>query len=74
MWVDYMPHTTVVSTAISSFYHRQIIKKDIKGGKKSIKQRAPALSDSTTFHQLWDALGSKLIESTQEHLLYTRIS
>jgi hypothetical protein len=36
------------------------------------KQRAPAFSDSTTFHQLWDALGSKLIESAREHLLYTQ--
>ncbi len=43
----------------------------IKGGIK-MKQRAPALPDSATFQQLWDALGSKLIESTQEHLLYTQ--
>jgi hypothetical protein len=35
------------------------------------KQRAPALPDSATFHQLWDALGSKLIESAWEYLLYT---
>jgi hypothetical protein len=34
------------------------------------KQRAPALSNSTTFQQLWDALGSKLIESTRERLLH----
>jgi len=36
------------------------------------KQRAPALPDSTTFQQLWDALGSKLIESAQGTLLYTQ--
>jgi hypothetical protein len=36
------------------------------------KQRAPALPDSTNFQQLWDALGSKLIESTQGNLLYTQ--
>jgi len=37
-----------------------------------MKQRAPALPDSPTFQQLWDALGSKLIESAREHLLYTQ--
>ncbi len=37
-----------------------------------MKQRAPALPDSPTFQQLWDALGSKLLESTREHLLYTQ--
>jgi len=37
-----------------------------------MKQRAPALPDSPTFQQLWDALGSKLIESTQGHMLYTQ--
>jgi hypothetical protein len=36
------------------------------------KQRASALSNSTTFQQLWDALGSKLIESTREHMLHTQ--
>ena len=36
------------------------------------KQRAPALPDSTTFQQLWDALGSKLIETAQGNLLYTQ--
>jgi len=36
------------------------------------KQRAPALSDSATFQQLWDALGSKLIESAEGNLLYTQ--
>ena len=36
-----------------------------------MKQRAPALPDSPTFQQLWDTLGSKLIESAREHLLYT---
>ncbi len=37
-----------------------------------MKQRAPALPDSPTFQQLWDALGSKLVETAQEHLLYTQ--
>ena len=37
-----------------------------------MKQRAPALSDSATFQQLWDALGSKLIESAEGNLLYTQ--
>jgi len=37
-----------------------------------MKQRAPALPDSPTFQQLWDALGSKLIDAAQEHLLYTQ--
>jgi hypothetical protein len=37
-----------------------------------VKQRAPALPDSLSFQQLWDALGSKLIEAAQERLLYTR--
>jgi hypothetical protein len=36
------------------------------------KQRAPALPDSTNFRQLWDALGSRLIESAQGNLLYTQ--
>ena len=36
------------------------------------KQRAPALPNYTTFQQLWDALGSKLIESAQGNLLYTQ--
>ena len=36
------------------------------------KQRVPALSDSATFQQLWDTLGSKLIESARERLLYTQ--
>ena len=36
------------------------------------KQRAPALPDSNTFQQLWDALGSKLFDSAREHLLYTQ--
>jgi len=39
-----------------------------------MKQRAPALLYSPTFQQLWDALGSKLIETAQGHLLYTRVS
>ncbi len=37
-----------------------------------MKQRAPALPNSPTFQQLWDALGSRLIETTQGHLLYTQ--
>ena len=37
-----------------------------------MKQRAPALPNSPTFQQLWDTLGSKLIETAQEHLLYTQ--
>ena len=36
------------------------------------KQRAPALPDSATFQQLWDALGSRLIETAQGHMLYTQ--
>jgi len=37
-----------------------------------MKQRAPALPNSPTFQQLWDTLGSKLIETVQEHLFYTQ--
>ena len=37
-----------------------------------MKQRAPALSNSPIFQRLWDALGSKLINAAQEHLLYTQ--
>jgi len=33
-----------------------------------VKKGATALPDSTTFHELWDAIGSKLIESTQGQL------
>jgi hypothetical protein len=36
------------------------------------KQRAPALPNSPTFQQLWDALGSRLFESAREHLLDTQ--
>jgi hypothetical protein len=36
------------------------------------KQRAPASPVFPTFQQLWDALGSKLIEAAQERLLYTQ--
>ncbi|MFC2046909.1 hypothetical protein ACFLTK_01340 [Chloroflexota bacterium] len=38
------------------------------------RERALALPDSTTFQQLWEALGSKLMETAQGHLLYTRAS
>ena len=37
-----------------------------------MKQRAPALSDSATFQQLWEALSLKLVESAQGNLLYTQ--
>ncbi len=37
-----------------------------------MKQRTPASPDSPTFHQLWDALGSKLIETAQGNMLYTQ--
>jgi hypothetical protein len=37
-----------------------------------MKQRAPVLSDSPTFRQLWDALDSRLIETAQERLSYTQ--
>ena len=37
-----------------------------------MKQRPPALPDSATFQQLWDALGSKLIETARGNLLYTQ--
>ena len=37
-----------------------------------MKKRAPALPDLPNFHQLWDALGSKLIDAAQENLLYTQ--
>jgi len=33
-----------------------------------MKQRATALPNSPTFQQLWDALGSKLIEAAQGQL------
>jgi hypothetical protein len=36
------------------------------------KQRAPALPDSITFQQLWDALGSKLIDAARGNMLYTQ--
>jgi hypothetical protein len=38
------------------------------------KRRVPALPNSTTFQQLWDALGSKLVETAQGNLLYTSMS
>ncbi len=37
-----------------------------------MKRRAPALPDSATFQQLWDALGSKLEEIARGNLLYTQ--
>jgi hypothetical protein len=37
-----------------------------------MKRRASALPDSATFQQLWDALGSRLIETAQGNLLYTQ--
>ncbi len=36
-----------------------------------MKKRAPALPDSPTFQQLWDVLGSRLIETAEGHMLYT---
>jgi len=48
-----------------------IVNKYVVRRKNVKKQRAPALSDSTTFQQLWDTLGSKLIESAQGNMLYT---
>jgi len=36
------------------------------------KNRAPASPDSTTFRQLWEALGSRLEESAREYMLYTQ--
>ena len=38
----------------------------------SKQKGAPALSNSPTLQQLWDALGSKLIEATEGRLLYTQ--
>ena len=35
-----------------------------------MKQRAPALPDFPTFQQLWDALGSRLIETARGHILH----
>ena len=37
-----------------------------------MKRRVPALPDSTTLQQLWNAFGSKLIEAAHQHLLYTQ--
>jgi len=37
-----------------------------------MKQRALALPDSTTFQQLCDTLGSRLIETAQGRMLYTQ--
>ena len=38
----------------------------------SKQKGAPASSNSPTLQQLWDALGSKLEEAAQGHLLYTQ--
>ena len=35
------------------------------GGSKSMKRGAPGLSNYHTFQQLWDAVGSKLVEASQ---------
>ena len=37
-----------------------------------MKQRAPALPDSTIQASLEDDLGSRLIQALEEHLLYTQ--
>ena len=37
-----------------------------------MKKRAPALPNSPTLPQLWDAFCSKLAESGREDLLYTQ--
>jgi len=37
-----------------------------------MKQRAPVLPNFPTFQQLWDALGSRLIETAQGHMSYTQ--
>jgi len=36
------------------------------------RERAPDYRNSTTFQQLWDALGSKLIETAQGHLTFNQ--
>jgi len=36
------------------------------------KERAPDLSNSATFQQLWDALGSKLREAAQGSLTFNQ--
>ena len=40
--------------------------------EQTMKKRAPASLDSATFRQLWEALGSKLIQSAREQSLYTQ--
>ncbi|GAF72136.1 unnamed protein product [marine sediment metagenome] len=37
-----------------------------------MKRRVPASPETATFQQLWEALGSKLIEAAQEQALYTQ--
>ena len=49
-------------------------KRDIRRGINMTKERTTALPDSVNFHQLWDALGSKLIETAQRNLLYTLVA
>ena len=37
-----------------------------------LKERAPASPDSVTLQQLWDTLGSKIIEATKGEMVYTQ--
>lgn len=36
-----------------------------------MKKRAPALPDSATFEQLWEAFGRRLAEAVHEGVFYT---
>jgi len=62
----------VLKIDISNHYSAPVILTINERRNNVKKQRAPALPDSATFRQLWDALGSKLIESAQGNLLYTQ--